>query len=317
VTTIFMFPGQSSRYPEMLEKLGEYDAASRAIVRHAGDVLGRDLGRDFRAENGGLFESNRDIQIAVFLANFIHAAMLRNRGIEPKLSLGLSLGEYNHLVDIGALSFERALLLVAARGALYDEGPSGVMASVGPIASGELEAAMQAARKLGRVELAVENSPAYHVVGGERRAVEGLLDALEQDFVSGTVIENRVPMHTSLFVEVAARFRPHLELVEWQKTHRPYWPNVSAQRIENPSPQDFIESLSAHVHRPVKWRQSIEAVVEHHPDAIFVEAGPRGVLYNLLQGRWIANRKFKSDGDGVNELEIETVCAALVAAGGR
>jgi hypothetical protein len=30
-------------------------------------------------------------------------------------------------------------------------------------------------------------------------------------------------------------------------------------------------------------------------DALFVEVGPRGVLTNLLQKRWHANRKFKSD----------------------
>jgi [acyl-carrier-protein] S-malonyltransferase len=318
VTTIFMFPGQSSRYPEMLEKLIEYNGANRAIVRRAGEVLGRDLAQDFRAGNSRLFDRNRDVQIAMFLTNFIHAEMLRRRGGEPDLSLGLSLGEYNHLVDIGALSFEAALRLVDLRGALYDEGPAGVMASVGPIASDELEAAMQEARKLGTVELAVENSPAYHVVGGEQRAVESLLDALEQEhFVSGTIIESRVPMHTSLFAEVAKRFRLHLELVDWQKPHRPYWPNVLARRIENPSAQDFVENLSAHVHRPVRWRQSMEAVVAGHPDAVFVETGPRGVLHNLLQARWIANRKFKTDGDGVNGLEIETICAALGPAGGR
>lgn len=312
MTTIFMFPGQSSRYPEMLERLVDRDAANRDIVRHAGAVLGRDLARDFRAGNAGLFERNRDIQIAVFLTNFIHADMLRRRGVEPDISLGLSLGEYNHLVDIGALSFEAGLRLVDARGALYDDGPAGVMASVGPIPAEDLVAAMEGARKLGTVELAVENSPAYHVIGGEQRAIEALLDELEREhFVSGAIIESRVPMHTSLFAEVAERFRPHLQQAPWQKAQRPYWPNVLARPIEDPARQDFVENLSGHVHRPVRWRQSMEAVVAGYPGALFVETGPRAVLYNLLQARWIANRKFKTDGDGVNGLDIETICAAL------
>ena len=43
------------------------------------------------------------------------------------------------------------------------------------------------------------------------------------------------------------------------------------------------------------WRQAIDSVVARNPDSIFVEVGPRGVLYNMLQKRWHANPKFKTD----------------------
>lgn len=311
-----MFPGQSSRYPEMLEKLVEAGAANRAIIARASDVVGRDLADAYRPDKPGLFQNNLDVQIAVFLANYIHAAMLRARGIEGDLSLGLSLGEYNHLVDIGALSFEDALRLIAIRGALYDAGPPGAMAAVGPIDSELLEGAMAEAQQVGPVELAVENSPAHHVVGGSGEAIGALLDRLDREhFVSGTIIENRIAMHTSLFAGVAGRFRPHLEAAAWRRPQRAYWPNVTAEPIAEAMPADFVECLSRHVHHRVKWRQSIEAIVKRWPDAVFVEAGPRGVLCNLMNRRWIPNRKFRSDGDGAGELEIDAVCEALAPDG--
>ena len=310
---VFMFPGQSSRYPEMLAKLLDHGAANRVIIQNAGDVLGRNLEKDFRPDNPDIFATNQNIQIVVFLANYLHAAMLRTRGIEPDLSLGLSLGEYNHLVDIGALSFEAALRLVAVRGALYDRGPEGAMAAVGPIASGSLDGVIQHARRFGAVEVAVENSPSHHVIGGRKQAVEALLDVLENEhFVHGSMIDDRIPMHTSLFGGVAEQFRPHLQDAPWQPVDRPYLPNTTARLIPDPAAAVFVEHLASQVYRPVKWRQSIETVVNCCPDAVFVEVGPRAVLFNLLQSRWIANRKFRSDGPGANELDIEAVHTGLM-----
>jgi [acyl-carrier-protein] S-malonyltransferase len=312
VKIVFMFPGQSSRYPELLKKLLDQGPENRAIVQDAADVLGRDLERDFSPANPGIFDRNQDIQVGVFLANYIHASMLRIRGIEPDFSLGLSLGEYNHLVDIGALSFEAGLRLVAIRGAHYDQGPEGAMAAVGPIRLDDLNAVIQQARRVGPVEIAVENSPTHHVIGGSKTAVEAVLDVLENEhFVHGSMIDDRIPMHTSLFSGVAEQFRPHLERAQWQPVHRPYLPNTAAQLIPEPSGPVFVEQLAGQVYRPVKWRQSIETIVNFCPDAVFVEVGPRAVLFNLLQSRWIKNRKFKSDGAALNELDVDAVVAGL------
>jgi len=43
MTIIFMFPGQSSRYPEMLDRLTAAWSPAQEIIEQASDVLGRDL----------------------------------------------------------------------------------------------------------------------------------------------------------------------------------------------------------------------------------------------------------------------------------
>src|ERR1700733_11260837 len=102
---VFMFPGQSSRYPGMIEKIIATHPESEAIVRHASDILGRDLVAHYRVGKADMFACNRDVQIGVFLANHLHLCLLERAGVRGAWSLGLSLGEYNHLVHIGALSF--------------------------------------------------------------------------------------------------------------------------------------------------------------------------------------------------------------------
>jgi [acyl-carrier-protein] S-malonyltransferase len=300
VTLVFMFPGQSSRDPGMFDRLRTFHPITRTIFEHASDVLRRDLERHYQAENPRIFETNRDVQVGVFLANYMYAECLRAGGVTAATSLGLSLGEYNHLVHIGALSFEEALHLVDARGALYDTGPDGAMASVLPLDYPDVAAVIEQAQTHGPLEIAVFNAPTHHVLSGARAALELALGLLEREhFIEGVVIEPRIPMHSSCFEPVGRAFQSVLEGVSWQPPARPYLPNVVGRFVEDPGPAQFVALLSQHVHRPVLWRHSIDFIADRVERAVFVEVGPRRVLCNILNRRWRGNPRFATDpGEG-------------------
>ena len=104
--TVFMFPGQSSRYPDMFERLAsQAPEQTREVLGLASEILERDLAAHYRADNPAIFASNCDVQLGVFLASHVHLVAAERAGLRARLSLGLSLGEYNHLVHIGALDF--------------------------------------------------------------------------------------------------------------------------------------------------------------------------------------------------------------------
>ncbi len=296
MTLIFMFPGQSSRYPGMLDKLIDLHPANRQILDLASQRLGRDLRTHFSAENEHAFARNVDVQVGVFLANHMFLRAVEASGVRAELSLGLSLGEYNHLVHIGALDFEQALLAVQARGEAYDRGPSGWMASVQPIDIGELEQVVRSVSDLGLLEIVNLNSPRQHVISGEQAAVEAAVRVLEDEYyVQPEVIERHVPMHSSMFESVADEFRVTLDALSFGTPELPYIPNRLGRALPRPSTADFIQMLAEHVYSPVLWRKSIDFLLETHPDAVFLEVGPRAVLHNLLQRKWTRNPKFKTD----------------------
>ncbi len=296
MTLVFMFPGQSSRYPEMLDKLLALNAGNKTILEQASDTLGRDLAAWYRSENDAAFELNRDVQVGVFVANHLYRETLRAHGIESELSLGLSLGEYNHLVDIGAIEFVDALRVVERRGELYDDGPDGMMASVFPLELDALMPIVERAREFGLLEVGNMNSPRQHVLSGERAAVERALAILEDEqFIEGVVIEQKIPMHSSRFAPVGDALRPVLASARWQSPSKPYVPNVSGSIVRDPTHDGIVESLTQHVSSPVLWRRSLEQIVATHPRARFVEVGPRGVLYNLMDKKWLKNPRFKTD----------------------
>lgn len=299
MTPVFMFPGQSSRDINMFERLGQaVPWETTTILDLASHVLGRDLRAIYDPANAHMFDSNRNIQVGVFVANHVLLSAVERRGCEAELSLGLSLGEYNHLVHIGALSFEDALRLVDIRGTCYDQGPGGIMASVFPVDVDTVEQVLRRAQAAGVVEISNFNSPTQYVLSGDRAAVEAAAAMLEDEaFVHCTVIEERIPMHSSVFASVAPMLQPALEAAAWRPAARPYLPNVDAQLVSSPAPEQLCNALRRHVFRPVRWRESIDLLAGRYPDAVFVEVGPGHVLCNLLRREWHSNVKLSTDGN--------------------
>lgn len=297
MTPIFMFPGQSSRYPEMIDRLTAWAGVdARDVIEQASMALGRDIRAHYRADNPQIYATNRDVQIGVFLANHIHLVALERAGVHAQLSLGLSLGEYNHLVHIGALGFLDAVRLVDARGAAYDAGPEGAMASVFPLPLDDLEEVVSRARAHGPLEIVNLNSPTQNVIAGAQTAIDAAAAILDDEHgAECRVIEQRVPMHASIFAPVAAALRPALAQTTFRKPRYPYLPNVLGRFEDEPLPARIADLLAQHVYSPVLFRASIDFIAEHYPDAAFIEVGPRAVLFNLLSRKWRPNPRFKTD----------------------
>ena len=300
MTIIFTFPGQSSCYPSMLSKLAAAHPVARARLDEACDLLGEDLRAHYRDDNPNVFAKNRHIQIGVFLANQMHLDVLAEAGVEAVGSLGLSLGEWNHLVHIGAVSFADALRAVDARGRAYDAGPRGIMAAVFPLDLEELEPLIERARAQGVVEAVNLNSPRQNVVAGDEPAVRELMRILEEDtFSRAVVIEEQVPMHCSTFAPVGASFRQTLETLQFNAPALPYLPNRLGDFAASPTQDTFVELLSTHVHMPVLWRKSIDAALSRWPGAVVIEVGPKRVLTGLLDRKWHKGlEKLHTDVDG-------------------
>jgi [acyl-carrier-protein] S-malonyltransferase len=298
MTLVFMFPGQSSRYPGMLDKLVRLHPRAGEVLAQAADTLGRDLRSHYGEDNPGAFDRNVDVQVGVFVANHMMLSILQAEGVDAELSLGLSLGEYNHLTHIGAIDFVDALRLVKARGEAYDAGPRGFMASVQPLDLGTLEEVVESVRaqNLGVLEIVNLNSPRQHVLSGEQAAVEAAVAVLEDEhYVVPTIIERQVPMHASIFAPVGEALHPHLRRARFRVARRPYMPNRMGAPVLSASHDDYVAMLSAHVHTPVLWRRSIDHIIAAHPDAVLVEVGPRQVLFNLLDRKWVSRPRFCTD----------------------
>jgi [acyl-carrier-protein] S-malonyltransferase len=301
VARIFLFPGQSSVSPHALSRARAAHPAAEAIADRARAVLGQSRAADYLDQPGGRLHTNRDVQITVFLASQMYLAALQAEGVDAAGSAGLSLGEYSHLVHIGALDFDDALRLVDERGRCYDQAPPGIMATVLTVDYDTVATAVQAARVHGPIAISNVNAPTQHVIAGCEAAVMSAAAHLEDEHAAHiTIIERHVPMHSPLMTPVANAFAPRLSRAPWKTAARAYLPNVTGAVIANPTAADFIAHLTRHVSEPVLWQRSIDGLVAAHPAARFIEVGPGGVLHNMMRRAWRQVRSERIDApDGV------------------
>ena len=312
MTLAFLFPGQNSRYPDMFSKLLEWDRANVLWMERASDVLKRDLRSHFQADNPEIFRHNRDVQIGVFLANHMHWQNLEREGIRASYSAGLSLGEYNHLVHIGALNFDDALQLLNTRGELYERGPRGKMTAVLAVSASELNDFILTLGLARRVVIGMINTPRQSVLSGDAAAVDAAAQAAEAEFLAETVVvDQRLPMHSPLFETVGRQFRSVLESVRWRAPEKPYLSNFCGTFLKRPSPDDLVESLASHTWNTVRWRDCIETLLSEPNEITFVETGPKCVLTNFFGRKWVTPPRLYTDAATDFESAITTLIEEL------
>ena len=296
MSLVFMFPGPASRYDGMVTRLANAHRAASDLLNLASDVLGRDLRQQYSIENPEAFCSCRDVQVGVFLANHMYLGVVRGAGVTAQYSLGMGVGEYNHLVHIGALDFVQALKLVEQRGLAFDEGPRCAMALVGPVDPGALERILMRVRHEGTAERVIHCSPNRHIISGDMAPVKAAVRLLsDETYAQARLIDVRSPAHTSLMREVGSALRVQLEGTHFTSPRLPYLPNRMGKLQMRPLREAMVDLLSAHVHMPVLWRQSIDRLVLLKPDAVLVQVGPGTSLYDLHEGDWPGHRRYHLD----------------------
>ena len=289
---VFMFPGQSSAGPDIVSRACRSHPAAEPIADCARAVLGEARAAEYLDPEGTRLRSNRDTQISVFLATQMYLAAMRAEGIEAGTSLGLSLGEYSHLVHIGAIDLDEALRLVDERGRCYDDAPPGIMATVLAVDHDTVASVVDRARACGPVAISNINTPTQHVIAGAEPAVAWAADTLEDEHAAHvTIIERRVPMHSPMMAAVADDFAPVLAQAHWRIPAHAYVPNVTGAPIAAPTAADFVSHLSRHVSEPVLWQRSVDGLVAANPDATFIEVGPGAVLHNMMRRSWRTSRR--------------------------
>jgi [acyl-carrier-protein] S-malonyltransferase len=265
----------------MIGKFVALHPANGVLLEQASDIVHRDLREHYSMANPQIFARNRDVQIGVFLANHMLLCSLRRAGIDAAWSLGLGVGEYNHLVHIGALTMEAALNLLEDLGNACDRAPQGVMASVFPIELSALEAA------IGGCAVALHCSPREQAISGDREAVEAVLGALGSNHVQHSFLDERLPAHSPLMADAAAQYRQSLERATWGAPRLPYLPNTLARLLSQPSIDEFVDSLARQLQQPVLWRESLDLVTAIAPEPFLVEVGPKNFLHGLAAAGWL------------------------------
>jgi [acyl-carrier-protein] S-malonyltransferase len=305
---VFLFPGQGSQYVGMGAALAEAYPEARAVFDSADEVLDLNM-------SGLCFEGPEELlkqtvytQPAILTHSAAVVRVLQSRGVTASAAAGHSVGEYAALFALDVLDLETALSLVKVRAELmYQAGVErpGTMAAIIGLGDEETESVCRQAAE-GRVLcLANLNSPGQTVISGEPEAVERAEEIAKASGARRVVRLNvSGAFHSPLMSRVTGQLAEKLEAVEFRKPSGRLIPNVTAEPTED---RDSIKkSLIAQMDSPVRWAESMEAVVSLGYKTA-VEAGPGKVLKGLFRR---IDREVEVHTVGEPE-EIESFCGSV------
>ncbi|MGD1057047.1 MAG: beta-ketoacyl synthase N-terminal-like domain-containing protein [Solirubrobacteraceae bacterium] len=305
---VFVFPGEGAQYPNMLADLclqftearAAFDRVDRLYAEHPRGHLLSDW--VFPAPAFSDAERRRTEARLMELDIAVEAVLTGNAAVHGVISrlvprcdavLGHSTGEHSAAMAVGALDVETDERLAAFCHGLYasyadaaerHEVPAAVLLAIGADAEDARRIAEEAG---GELYLAMDNCPHQAVLVGEAEAA-----ARAQQIAAGAGLMCEVlpydrAVHTPLFEPFAEDLRATFAGLPVRTATTPLWSCTTAAPYPD-DPEEIRELLVEHWTRPVRFRETIEALYEDGA-RVFVEVGPRGnmtsFMEDILRGR--------------------------------
>ena len=209
--------------------------------------------------------------------------LLKEHGIVPDYTAGLSLGEYSALYCAGVFKRQQVIDLARFRGKVMQEAVSGIeseMIAVLGMKEELLQDLCHQASSLGVVSISNYNCPGQLVVAGEKKAVEKVKElALENKARRVIALNTSGPFHTSLLKEASLALKERFKKETFHEMIIPVIFNTLGHEIEY---QSIPEILEKQVMSPVYFEKSIRYMIDQGVDTI-IEVGPGKVLSGFVR----------------------------------
>ncbi len=271
--TAWVFPGQGSQKIGMGMDLLELPAAKNKFEQ-AEEILGWSVPDICQSESDQISRTLYT-QPSMYVVESILADLMRERGQEPDLVAGHSLGEYIALYTAGVFDWSDGLRLIKRRAELMDSAAGGMMAALIGFDREQLEQQIQ---QTPDVVLANDNSPAQAVISGTPAAVEAVLSQVQSKLAIPLKVSGA--FHSPLMAPAAAEFQEVLESVPFKSAQVPVLSNT--EPIPAVDAAVLKQRLARQMTSTVRWREIQQRLADEGIERL-VEIGPGNVLTGLIK----------------------------------
>jgi len=280
----FLFSGQGTQYIGMAKELYDSESAYRESFDRCSHILLPLIGADLREL---LFRSDeRDeaaaaainqtsiAQPALFAVEYSLAKLLDAWGIRPDIMLGHSIGEYVAACLADVFTLEDALRVVAIRGKLMQQMPSGSMLSV---ALGENEVGDYLN---GSLSVAAVNAPSMCVIAGREDDINKVKSQLDARGIDNRSLMTSHAFHSSMMEPITELFMAEMAKIGKRAPKIPYISNLSGTLIK-PEEATSDRYWGEQLRGTVRFAEGVQALMDSN--TICLEVGPGQSLTSLIK----------------------------------
>ncbi|MEM7594468.1 MAG: aminotransferase class III-fold pyridoxal phosphate-dependent enzyme, partial [Cyanobacteria bacterium P01_A01_bin.83] len=281
---VFMFPGQGTQFVNMGANLYRDEPVFRNAVNCCCNILQPLLDQDLRTiiypdepneASTTLLRQTVYTQPALFTVEYALAQLWLSWGIKPKAAIGHSIGEFVAACLAGVFSLEDALKLVAARGKMMWDLPSGAMLSV-RLAAEKVEPLLNS-----ELAIAAINGPALCVVSGTHEQIAKLQETLTTKEIACKALHTSHAFHSPMMDAIVKPFAEIVAQVELSPPQMPFISSVTADWITDAQATDPMYWAN-HLRATVRFAEGIQRLWQQ-PERVLLEVGPRNTTTTLAR----------------------------------
>ncbi|WP_208341649.1 polyketide synthase [Aetokthonos hydrillicola] len=282
---VFMFPGQGSQYINMGLNLYQHEPVFQAAVDRCAEILQPLLKLDIReilypttAEDEAAAIALRQTiytQPALFTVEYALSQVWLSWGVQPAAMIGHSIGEFVAACLAEVFSLEDALRLIATRGRMMWELPSGSMLSV------RMPADLLVKRLTKDLAIAAINGPSLCVVSGSTEAISALQVNLEAEEIICKQLHTSHAFHSPMMDPIVEPFAQLVRTIPLASPKIPFVSTVTADWITDAQATDPMYWAS-HLRATVRFAEGVQTLWQHS-SRVLLEVGPRTTAATLAR----------------------------------
>ncbi|MFI6095755.1 alpha/beta fold hydrolase [Lentzea sp. NPDC051213] len=280
----FLFTGQGSQHRRMGQQLFETHAGFRRDLELCDEILRAHLDQPLLSVlfsddiPDELIDQTCYSQPVLFSLQYALARLWQSFGVEPAAVLGHSVGEFAAACVAGVFSLEEGLSLIATRGRLMQELPSGGgMAALSADAGRVTEAIRPYG---GKLSIAAINGPQDVVVSGLKSALDELVQTLTADGIRAVPLRVSHAFHSELIEPMLDGFESRAAATSFAAPAIPLVSGLTGRMADG----DTFSApyVRKHARQPVNFSAGVWQLAELGCRT-FVEIGPSPVLCGLAR----------------------------------